>query len=183
MEIAKLYEDEFFKIEKYLYNTEKSICYALDQLGLKIGEDFEFFKEIDNIPYTKSKKHKVDVVLTSRIDRNNKLYVEIKGQMTYLEVNKLRYLQEIFPNNFYILQLTDLDWMDPYTGQSSKDAFEKSKKDFETQVKELIDFVIGDVTCDELSNRSKKRLKDYIDYRENDLERWKTKPNSDLNNH
>lgn len=37
MEITKLYEDEIFKIEKHLYNTEKAICYILDQLGLKLG--------------------------------------------------------------------------------------------------------------------------------------------------
>ena len=182
MEIAKLYEDEFFKLEKHLYNTEKSICYTLDQLGLKIGEDFEFFKEIDNIPFTKSKKHKVDVVLTSRKDRTNKLYVEIKGQMTYLEVNKLRYLQDINSNNFYILQLTDLDWMSPYTGQSSKDAFEKSKEDFETQVQELVDFVYGNITANELSMRSKNRLDNYIEYRLTDLERWETIASQTNNN-
>lgn len=173
MEIAKLYEDEIFKIEKHMYNTEKAICYVLDQSGLKLGDDFEFFKEIDNIPFTKSKKHKVDVMLTSRKERNEKLYVEIKGQMTYLEVNKLLYLQKMPSYHFYILQLTELDWMGPYTGQSAKDAFEKSKKDFETQVQELVDFVKGEVTCGELSKRSKKRLQDYIDYRANDLERWR----------
>ena len=68
MEIAKLYEDEIFQIEQHMYNTEKAICYALDQLGLKLGKDFEFFVEIDNIPFTKSKKHKVDLMLTSRIN-------------------------------------------------------------------------------------------------------------------
>ena len=173
MEIAKLYEDEVFKIEKHMYNTEKAICYVLDQSGLILGEDFEFFKEIDNITFTNSKKHKVDVMLTSRKDRNKKLYVEIKGQMTYLEVNKLKYLLNETGKDFFILQLTDLDWMNPYTGQSAKDAFEKSKKDFETQVQELVDFVKGEVTCSELSERSKKRLQDYIDYRDNDLERWR----------
>lgn len=173
MEIAKLYEDNIFQIESHMYNTEKAICYALDQFGLKLGEDFDFFVEIDNVPFTKSKKHKVDVMLTSRKNRNKKLYVEIKGQMTYLEVNKLKYLLNETGKDFYILQLTELDWINPYTGQSAKDAFEKSKKDFETQVQELVNFVKGDVTCGELSESSKKRLQDYIDYRANDVERWR----------
>lgn len=172
MEIAKLYEDEIFQIEQHMYNTEKAICYALDQLGLKLGKDFEFFVEIDNIPFTKSKKHKVDLMLTSRID-GSKLYVEIKGMMTYLEVNKLKFLLTETGKNFYILQLTELDWIKPYRGKSAQAAFKKSKTDFETQVNELVDFVNGIKTGEELAELSKTRLKDYIDCRNKDLKKWR----------
>jgi hypothetical protein len=172
MEIAKLYDEEIFQIKKHLYNTEKAICYALDQLGLKLGDDFVFFKEIDNIPFTKSKKHKVDIMLISRKDRS-KLYVEIKGQMTYLEVNKLRYLHDRTPHFFYILQLTELDWIKPYKGKTAKAAYNKSKTDFEKQINELVEFVNGNVTGEELSRRSIQRLNDYIVYRNGDLKRWK----------
>ena len=116
-------------------------------------------------------------MLTSRKDRNKKLYVEIKGMMTYLEVNKLNYLLNETGKDFYILQLTELDRMNPYKGNTATDAYEKSKRDFETQVQELVDFVKGYVACDELSKRSKKRLQDYINYRADDLERWKPKAN------
>ena len=130
MEIAKLYEDELFQIKHKMYNTEKAICYVLDKLGLKLEEDFKFFTEIDNTPFTKSNKHKVDVMLTSRKD-GSKLYVEIKGMMTYIEVNKLQFLLNETGKNFYILQLTELDWIKPYKGRSAKAAFQKSKSDFD----------------------------------------------------
>lgn len=172
MEIAKLYEEEAFQIQSRMYNTEKAICYTLDKLGLKLGEDFDFFREIDDIPFTRGKKHKVDIMLTSRKD-GSKMYVEIKGMMTYLEVNKLRYLLSETGKDFYILQLTELDWISPYTGQSARDAFEKSKSDFETQVQELVGFVEGRLKGKTLSTRSQKRLKDFIKYRNKDLQKWK----------
>lgn len=172
MEIAKLYEDEIFQIKPRMYNTEKAICYTLDKLGLRLGKDFEFFVGIDNIPFTKSKKHKVDLMLTSRIDES-KLYVEIKGMMTYWEVNKLKFLLTETGKDFYILQLTELDWIKPYRGKSAKAAFNKSKKDFETQVNELVDFVNGSKTGEELAELSKTRLQEYLEYRNNDLDNWR----------
>lgn len=177
MEIAKLYEEAVFQIKPRMYNTEKAICYTLDKLGLKLGKDFKFFVGIDNIPFTKSKKHKVDLMLTSRIDES-KLYVEIKGMMTYLEVNKVKYLLTETDKNFYILQLTELDWIKPYRGKSAKAAFNKSKKDFETQVNELVEFVNGRKTGEELSEITKQRLTKYINYRKRDLKRWKEKTTS-----
>lgn len=172
MEIAKLYEEEAFQIKVRMYNTEKAICYTLGHLGLRLGRDFDFFTEIDDIPFTKGKKHKVDIMLTSRID-GSKLYVEIKGMMTYLEVNKLRYLLSETGKDFYILQLTELDWISPYIGQCAREAFEKSKTDFETQVQELVGFVEGRIKGRTLSKRSLKRLKDFIKYRNKDLQKWK----------
>lgn len=172
MEIAKLYDENIFHINSYMYNTEKAICYALNQSGLKLGKDFQFFIEIDNIPFTKSKKHKVDVMLTSKKD-GSKLFVEIKGMMTYLEVNKLKYLLSESGKHFYILQLTELDWIKPYKGKTAKAAFNKSKSDFEKQVIELINFANGDLSGEELSNLSMKRLEDFLEYRGKDIKRWK----------
>lgn len=172
MEIAKLFENEYFNIKPYMYNTEKAVCYTLDQLGLKLGVDFKFFEEIDNIPFTKSKKHNVDLMLTSRKDAS-KLYVEIKGMMTYLEVNKLEFLLKESGKDFYILQLTELDWITPYRGKTARAASIKSRSDFEIQVKELVDFVNGSLSGEELSYISKQRLENFIDYRSKDIKRWK----------
>ena len=138
---------------------------------LKIDEDFVFHVEIDGIPFNKGNKHEVDLKLISH--NREDLYVEIKGMMTYLEVNKLNYLLTETDKNFYILQLTELDWMRPYTGENAKDAFEKSKSDFEKQVKELVSFVNGRVKGKTLSDRSKKRLEEFISCRNKDLSRWK----------
>jgi hypothetical protein len=98
--------------------------------------------------------------------------VEIKGQMTYLEVNKLRYLLGL-RRNFYILQLTEIDWMEPYCMSIHGSKFQKSKKDFENQIEELVKFVNGQISGKELTKRSIKRLKDYVEYRSHDIERWK----------
>lgn len=87
--------------------------------------------------FNKSKKHEVDLVLKDHT--GEKLYVVIKGLMTYLEVNKLRYLLNQ-PDYFYILQLTEIDWIRPFNKDKEKE-FEKSKKDFEKQIKELVEFV------------------------------------------
>ena len=67
--------------------TEKSICYALEEKGLHYLQDYIVHEKINNVAFNKGKKHDVDLVLKSH--NRDKLYVEIKGQMTYLEVNKL----------------------------------------------------------------------------------------------
>lgn len=151
------------------YWTERSICYALEENHIKFGEDFELHKKIDNVPFNKTKVHEVDFVLTSSF--GEKLYVEVKGLMTYLEVNKLRYLLES-EYDFYIFQLTEIDWMGPYTGETAKDFFMKSKKDFEDQINELVKFVRGELKGADMVRRSKERLDNYIAYRNKDIETW-----------
>lgn len=157
--------------QKLKYFTEKSICYALLEKGLKMDEDFIFHVEIDGVPFNKNSKHEVDLKLKSH--KGDELFVEIKGMMTYLEVNKLKYLMTVTNKNFYVLQLTELDWIEPYRGQSAKDAFEKSKKDFEMQIHELVSFVNGTLSGRTLTNRSKKRLAGFISCRKKDLTVWK----------
>ena len=103
----------------------------------------------------RGKKHDVDLVLTSR--NGDRLYVEIKGQMTYLEVNKLKYLLGL-RRNFYILQLTEIDWIQPYDANGNISKFQKSKDDFHTQINELVAFVNGRETGEYLKQKSKERL-------------------------
>ena len=99
--------------------------------------------------------------------------MEIKGEMTYLEVNKLRYLLDHTPYNFYILQLTEIDWIKPFERSKFKRKILKSKDDFETQIDELIGFVEGTFSAEQLTKSSRKRLMSYIKYRGKDLKRWR----------
>lgn len=113
----------------------------------------------------------MDLILKNKM--GDKLYVEIKGAMTYLEVNKLCYLLNESPYDFYILQLTEIDWIKPYEKSGFKRKIMKSKNDFEKQIGELVDFMEGNVSGTDLSVTSKKRLKNYIDFRRKDLRRWR----------
>ncbi len=151
--------------------TEKAVCYYLGKKGLKENEQFEKQKYIYNIPFCKRNKHRVDLIFTNNL--GEKLYVEIKGEMTYLEVNKLRYLLDETSYNFYILQLTEIDWIKPFEKSCCKRKFLKSKKDFEKQIGELIDFVNGNISGEELAKKSRKRLNSYIRYRGSDIKRWR----------
>lgn len=159
------------EIDKLKNITEKSIYVALEENGLMSNVDFTFHKKIDNIFFNERKKHDVDLVLTSH--NGDKLYVEIKGQMTYLEVNKLNYLLGL-RRNFYILQLTEIDWIQPYDANGNMSKFQKSKDDFNTQIDELVAFVNGRVTGGHLKQMSQERLYNWINYRATDIERWKT---------
>lgn len=171
MTFAKKHHDDYPQFDERVKPiTEKAICYALEERGLVFGQDFDVQKEIGDIAFNKGKKHEVDLVLSSR--SGVKLYVEVKGQMTYLEVNKLRYLLGL-RRHFYILQLTEIDWIEPYDKSKHGSKYQKSKKDFEDQIEELVKFVNGELTGKELSERSSKRLDDYIENRSHDLERWK----------
>lgn len=151
--------------------TEKAVYWTLEKRGFTENEQFEKQKPIFNIPFCKSNKHKVDLILKN--SKGEKLYVEIKGEMTYLEVNKLRYLLDHTPYNFYILQLTEIDWIKPFERSKFKRKILKSKDDFETQIDELIGFVEGTFSAEQLTKSSRKRLMSYIKYRGKDLKRWR----------
>lgn len=134
--------------------------------------DYHQFDDITRyITFKKSKNHEVDFMFKS--NDGNELYVEIKGLMTYLEVNKLKYLLEESKHDFYILQLTEIDWIKPYDTNEYKREFLKSKEDFETQINEIVSFVNCEITGKEMAAKSKQRLTDFIEYRAKDLERWK----------
>lgn len=159
------------QIDKLKNITEKSIYIALEEKGLIFNDNFAFHQKIDNVLFNERKKHDVDLVLTSQ--NGDKLYVEIKGQMTYLEVNKLKYLLGL-RRNFYILQLTEIDWIQPYDANGNMSKFQKSKDDFHTQINELVAFVNGRETGEQMKQKSKERLDDWINYRATDIERWKS---------
>ena len=158
------------QIDRLSNITEKSIFLALEEKELTNKVDFDFHQKINNVLFNKGKKHDVDLVMTSRT--GDKLYVEIKGQMTYFEVNKLKYLLGL-RRNFYIMQLTEIDWITPFEQTHYHSKFQKSKHDFEVQIDELVDFVKGEVSGNELKSRSIERLNNFIEYRSHDVDRWK----------
>lgn len=170
LRVMKNKQDRYQQFDEFVIPiTEKAICYALEEKGLHYPQDFIVHEKISNVAFNKGKKHDVDLVLKSH--NGDKLYVEIKGQMTYLEVNKLRYLLGL-RRHFYLLQLTEIDWMEPYDKSRHGSKFQKSKKDFEDQIEELVRFVNGEITGKVMAERSIQRLDDYIEYRNHDIERW-----------
>ena len=62
--------------------------------------------------------------------------------------------------------------MEPYDKSIHGSKFQKSKKDFEDQIEELVRFVNGEITGKEMAEKSIQRLEDYIEYRSHDIERW-----------
>ena len=151
---------KFDKI-KIRAKTEKAVCYALEEAG---------FNHI----------HEVDLKLISI--KGEELFVEVKGEMTLLETNKLRYLFNETSLNFYLIQLTDIDWIEPYSKEKYQKKSIKSKQDFDTQIFELVSFIKGEITGEEMSARSKKRLEDYIEFRAKDLETWISRKEKMTNN-
>lgn len=171
MTFAKKQQDKYPQFEESKGPiTERAIWYALEERDVKHGQNFIMHEKIDNIAFNKRKKHEVDLVLTSR--NGEKLFVEIKGEMTYLEVNKLQYLLGL-RRHFYILQLTEIDWIEPYDENVYGSKYQKSKKDFYDQIDELVKFVNGEETGEHLKQKSIERLEKWINYRSNDIERWK----------
>ena len=114
--------------------------------------------------------HKADLRLTSK--NNKELYIEVKGQMTYTEVNKLRFLLEHSEKDFYILQLTEPDWIVDNGSDSIISKVEMSKNAFEKQFKELLEFYEGKIEAQEMSQISKERLNQFIANRNKEYQSW-----------
>ena len=119
---------------------------------------------IDNIPFNKSHIYRPDFYLPEK-----NLYIEIKGFMTLYNVNKLRYLLEKrLPSNFCILQMTDETWIyDIYKDASLTSVEKKIEKSVKRQFDE-----IASLSSQELHDISLKRLNEYIENNNNDLQNW-----------
>lgn len=114
--------------------------------------------------------HKADLRLTSK--KNEVLYIEVKGQMTYLEVNKLRFLLEQSGKKFYILQLTELDWVEDNDCNVDVSRKEKSREAFEKQFEELLEFYEGKIKAKKMVRISKRRLKQFLANRKKEYQSW-----------
>ncbi len=151
---------------------------GVDETKLESPADVEgcyFIKKDNHI-------HKADLKLTSI--NNDELYIEVKGQMTYTEVNKLRFLLEHSGKFFYILQLTEPDWIVDNSSNAKTSITEMSKNAFEEQFKELLEFYEGKISAKKMARISKERLNQFITNRENEYQSWvdQVKQKEQLNN-
>lgn len=119
--------------------------------------------KIDNIPFNRNKTHMVDFYLPKQ-----DIYVEIKGFMTIQAVNILKYLLYIDTRKFYILQMTEEDWIEEYNKEIHKSVKNKILNNIQLQFEEIIS---NENTF--LQNISIDRLENYIKVCNNKLEDWK----------
>jgi hypothetical protein len=129
-----------------------------------IKNNIEYIRsyQINDIPFTKRKTHLVDFYLPEK-----DLYIEIKGFMTLYQINVLKYLHHHTEKSFYILQMTEEDWIDPYNNEKHKSITNKINMNVEKQFNE-----IKTLNNNQLSYLSISRLDNYIKYRNNDINRW-----------
>ena len=112
-------------------------------------DNIEHHPKIENCPFNKDGIHYADYLLKS--EKGEDLYIEIKGQMTYLEVNKLKFLHQYSSKSIYILQLTEIDWISEYHPCGCLSKMQKSKSDFDFQLRELLEFYHGRKTAKQMS--------------------------------
>ena len=148
--------------------TEREFEDFLIQLGKKANVNYEKQKPIDGCPFVRRGKHKVDFVLNTKPS----LYVEVKGWMSYRSVNELKYLLNYSGKNFYILQVTNEDWMDLYLPEVHGSVAAKIQTNKDRQYQEIKEFFQGKLSASAMSDRSKKRLADFKCVREGDIPRW-----------
>lgn len=144
----------------------------------KTEEDFERFLrknkikyksqyKIEGAPFNRRNYHLVDFYLPE-LD----LYVEVKGFMTLYQVNVLTYLSKYSGKHFYILQVTEEDWIRPYSKEIDGSLSNKFIENKEIQYNEILKLQKGKYTAKELNKLSFKRLNQYIKHRSKDLDRW-----------
>lgn len=155
-------------VRKNMPGTEKEF---LDFLGGIASVKVETQVEIQDCPFVAHWKHKVDFVVEN--NRGERLYVEVKGWMSYTSVNELRYLLECSGENFYILQVTNEDWMGLYEKVKYGSVKNKIQTNKMAQYDEVNGFVNGRISAQEMRRVSLDRLKAFVNVRNGDLNRWK----------
>lgn len=151
--------------------TEESFnSFLIDQLGLEEGKDFERQVDYEGVcPFTKRRKHKIDFKIISK--KGHILFVEVKGQMTLYAVNTLRYsLSHNDVQDFYILQLTDEDWIEGCP--ENMVLKQKINQNIQLQFDEITKFVNDEITPEKMQELSIKRLDAYRELHEKDFDRW-----------
>ena len=137
--------------------------------------------EILDCPFTARWKHKVDFSIEN--DKGERLYIEVKGWMSYSSVNELRYLLECPECNLYILQVTNEDWMGLYEKAKHESASKKIEANRKAQYEEIKDFINGTKTVQNMVDVSRQRLEEFVRVREGDLERWRKRLNEEKRSH
>ena len=114
--------------------------------------EYEYQPIIENVTFTKSGKYKADFKVYNR-DKSEYIIIEIKGFMTYEAVNKLKYLVNNHPENVFIFQMTERDWMQL-----------PIKNSINTQFSILMSF-IENGNAEKLNKSSCELLYKYINYK------------------
>ena len=157
--------DKSYKFKSCL---ECGIYYFLkSECGLDPNVNFVYNKKIEGCPFNKKYGYQTDFYF-----KKQNLCVEVKGDLTYFEVNKQRWLHEYKKDyNFYLLVLTNEDWIErcPLDGGENKAYIERA---IEVQLNELKDFVNGKLQVEGLAEKSWQRLMQYQQTRERDLSEW-----------
>lgn len=128
---------------------------------------FKWQEPIERCPFVKRGKHKVDFYL-----KDPELYIEVKGWMSYASVNELEYLLRHSGKNFYILQVTNEDWMEMYEEKKHKSIAKKIAQNEKLQLEEIAKFVNGELKAQEMVELSLKRLEEFKVLRSGDIQRW-----------
>lgn len=123
--------------------------------------DFKRQAVITNIPWSSKNTHKTDFLIFNK-DHSETLYIEVKGFMTYEAVNILRYLLNNHKEYFYVVQITEEDWIEKYSKELFKSKSNKFKYNKEIMFNELLDFYNKKKSSKELNNLSVNYLNNYV---------------------
>lgn len=125
-------------------------------------------------PFVKNKagKHEADYRIQNA--KGDELFIEVKGSLTYFEVNKLLFLTEVYKRPFYILEVTNEDWMGA-CGNERGAAGKKIAEVTQLQYEEIRQFWMGNKRAREMNDLASARLHQYIEVRNNDLKDWADK--------
>ena len=147
--------------------TEKVVYVKLLEI---CSENIEIHPIVKDCPFNKSRRHEVDFLIKSK--SKEELYIEVKGQMTYSEVNKLKYLIKNTDKSFYILQLTESDWIE---GKNGKDTFE-------IQFAELSSFYNDKYSPKKMQQISWRRLSNFVKNKKQEYKKWCNTSAQNVNN-
>lgn len=161
--------EELLKMGVKMAKTEQRVNDFLCGLKTPSGHSLQFDRQlpIGGCPFVKKGKHKVDFHL-----QDPELYIEVKGWMSYASVNELEWLLKYTGKPFYLLQVTNEDWLDAYDRSKHKSIAKKIAENERIQYDEIKRFVIGEVDANEMAKRSAERIEAFKQLRAGDIERW-----------
>lgn len=161
--------EELLKMGVKMAKTEQRVNDFLCGLKTPSGHSLKFDRQlpIGGCPFVKKGKHKVDFHL-----QDPELYIEVKGWMSYASVNELEWLLKYTGKPFYLLQVTNEDWLDAYDRSKHKSIAKKIAENERIQYDEIKRFVIGEVDANEMAKRSVERIEAFKQLRAGDIERW-----------
>lgn len=161
--------EELLKMGVKMAKTEQRVNDFLRGLKTSSGHSLKFDRQlpIGGCPFVKKGKHKVDFHL-----QDPELYIEVKGWMSYASVNELEWLLKYTGKPFYLLQVTNEDWLDAYDKSKYKSIAKKIAENERIQYDELQQFAAGKLSAKEMAKRSMDRIEAFKKLRAGDIKRW-----------